>query len=372
MSRNEKDFGRNKLISRKKEAAMKKGHYWRLLLSVGLVLSIQFGILSFASAAVNWRMPVLWAKGSYYYEINGPEFANLVKKMSNGEMNITPFGPGEIVKALDQGDALSRGTFEIMFWHDGYWTGRDTALGYFGYMPFANMNYDDFDYWFWQEGGVELVREYYRKANIHYIGNIGYSDLEPLFSKKPVTKMEDFKGLKMRSSGIALSFFKHMGASVVALGGDETYEALSRGVIDAVEHTPASMMLDMGIQEVTKYAIEPLAHQPYTNVAYYAYAPAWDKLPAHLKEIIFVATRQIYTRLRNESRKRETEAKKFLQGKGMQFIMLSQKEQEKMRNLAQDLWKQHAKETPFAHATIKSLTDFLKKEGRLQKDWKLD
>ncbi len=351
---------------------MKRRKLLKLLVCVGLIVAVQLATISMASAAVNWRMPCFWAKGSYYYTINGPEFADLVKKMSNGEMNITVFGPGELVKALDQVDAISRGTFEMMVWHDGYWAGKDIGIGYYGYIPFAKMTYDDFDYWMQEEGGLEMAREFYSKSNIYYIGGGGYNDLEPVFSKKPINKLEDFKGLKMRSSGVALSFFKEMGASVVALGGDETYEALSRGVIDAVEHTPSSMMLDMGIHEVTKYAVEPMAHQPFTNIAYYANAEAWKKLPDHLKAVVTAATRVQYLRLRNESHKKEPEAKKFLISKGMKFISFPQKEQDRMAAVAQKLWKVHAKQTPFAGKVIKSMTDYLKKEGRLPANYKLD
>jgi len=84
------------------------------LASIVFVLSfVTFGTSYAESKVYRWKFPVFWDKGSYYWEINGPEFAELVKEMSNGQLILTPFGPGEIVSALDQADALSRGTFEI-------------------------------------------------------------------------------------------------------------------------------------------------------------------------------------------------------------------------------------------------------------------
>jgi len=135
---------------------------------------------------------------------------------------------------------------------------------------------------------------------------------------------------------------------------------------------PLRLMLDMGIHEVTKYAVEPMAHQPFTNIAYYANAEAWKKLPDHLKAVVTAATRVQYLRLRNESHKKEPEAKKFLISKGMKFISFPQKEQDRMAAVAQKLWKVHAKQTPFAGKVIKSMTDYLKKEGRLPANYKLD
>ncbi len=345
----------------------------KLLLSAGLVVILLFVTFSTVNAKViRWKMPVLWAKGTNYYKIQGPDFCELVKNMSGGQFIITPFGPGEISKALDYGDGVSKGTFEMALWHDGYWAGRDMGLGYMGYLPFGPLDFDDFKYWFWEEGGVELVRAFYEKLDIYYLGVGGYSDLEPVFSKKPIRSVADFKGIKMRSSGVALSFFKNLGASVVALGGDQTYEALARGVIDAAEHTPASMMRDMGIHEVTEYVIEPIAHQPYTNVAYYVHAAAWKKLPDNFKAILSSAAIVIAESLKNKSRKSEFTVKKELQEKGMKFIWLPEEEQKKMSKIAEKLWKEHAKKSPFAYKIIKSQTDFLKKAGRLPKDWSLD
>lgn len=346
-----------------------------ILCSTGIVLLLVLTVLSnvcFAADVVRWKMPVLWAKGTDYYKVNGPEFCDLVNKMSDGKFIITPFGPGEIAAALDYGDGISKGTFEIALWHDGYWAGRDKGLGYLGYLPFGQLNFDDFKYWFWEEGGAELVRDYYDKLDIYYLGVGGYSDLEPVFSKVPINSIEDFKGIKMRSSGVALSFFKNLGVSVVALGGEQTYEALSRGVIDAAEHTPASMMFDMGVHEVTEYVIEPIAHQPYTNVAYFVNKNAWEKLPDNFKAILSSAAIEIAERLKNRSRKSEFEVKEKLKAKGMKFIWLSEEDQKKMSTIAETLWKEHAKESPFAYEIIKSQTDFLKKAGRLPMDWSLD
>ena len=53
-------------------------------------------------------------------------------------------------------------------------------------------------------------------------------------------------------------------------------------------------------------------------------------------------------------------------------IWLPDEEQKKMSKIAEKLWKEHAKKSPFAYKIIKSQTDFLKKAGRLPKDWSLD
>jgi len=319
-----------------------------------------------------WKMPVLWAKGSGYYQYSGPDFCNNVNEMANGELIITPYGPGELASALEYGDIVSQGAVELAMWHCGYWAGRETALGYQGYVPGAPMKYWDYDCWFWTGGGVELVREFYDAVNIHYVGNHGYSDLEPVFSKKPVNGVADFDGLKMRSSGLALTYFNVMGAVTVALGGDECYEALARGTLDAAEHTPAAMMKDMGIHEVTKYIIDPMPHQPYTVINYIANMDAWNELPAHLQEIVFTATRYSATRLHEKSHMDELAAYAFFEEQGMIRIMWSAEEQAKLIDVAMELWrKDYAEGSDYTKRTIKSVVDYMKEDGLLPADFEL-
>ena len=57
--------------------------------------------------------------------------------------------------------------------------------------------------------------------------------------KKPVAKVEDMKGLKFRTVGLAVDIFTEMGAAVNPLPGGEIVPALDRGLIDAAEFNNA-------------------------------------------------------------------------------------------------------------------------------------
>ena len=54
-----------------------------------------------------------------------------------------------------------------------------------------------------------------------------------LHSKKPVYKMEDLKGLKIRSYGFNARVAKMLGGVPVAMPQNSVYEALQKGVVDA-------------------------------------------------------------------------------------------------------------------------------------------
>ena len=58
--------------------------------------------------------------------------------------------------------------------------------------------------------------------------------------KKPITKAEDFKGLKFRTVGISIDVFTALGAAVNALPGGEIVPAMDRGLLDAAEFNNAT------------------------------------------------------------------------------------------------------------------------------------
>jgi hypothetical protein len=107
-----------------------------------------------------------------------------------------------------------------------------------------------------------------------------------LFSNKRATKMEDFKGMRVRTPGWYMDIMNNLGASVSPLPGGEVYLALERGVIDAAEFSSPAINYPMGFDEITKYAIQPGVHQPGIQCALFFNKDAYDKLPDDLKWII--------------------------------------------------------------------------------------
>lgn len=73
-------------------------------------------------------------------------------------------------------------------------------------------------------------------------------------SKRPITKMEDLKGLKIRTmqNPMHIAMFKALGANPTPLSYSELYTALQQGVVDGQENGPVQIV-DARIEEVQKY-----------------------------------------------------------------------------------------------------------------------
>ena len=73
-----------------------------------------------------------------------------------------------------------------------------------------------------------------------------------MLTVRPVTKLEDIKGMKMRGpNAIYISMFNHLGAAGTTMDWNEIYTAMQTKVIDGMEASP-SMINSMKFQDIAK------------------------------------------------------------------------------------------------------------------------
>src|SRR5437660_9305357 len=104
--------------------------------------------------------------------------------------------------------------------------------------------------------------------------------------KKPITKPDDFKGLKFRTVGISIDLFTGMGAAVNALPGSEIVPALDRGLIEAAEFNNATSDRILGFPDVSKTCMLQSYHQSAEQFEILFNKTKFDALPEKMKAII--------------------------------------------------------------------------------------
>jgi TRAP-type C4-dicarboxylate transport system substrate-binding protein len=104
-------------------------------------------------------------------------------------------------------------------------------------------------------------------------------------STKPIRRLEDLKGLKIRALGGVVPVFKALGATPVAIPLPEVYEALQRGTIDGFTGVPYHLVAAFKFYEVTKYILN-IGAGIYTAGSLYMNLDVWNKLPDDIKTII--------------------------------------------------------------------------------------
>ena len=185
-------------------------------------------------------------------------WAQKIKKDTNGRVEITVYGAGSLIKHGEFCDATVTGVTDMaygMLNEDMSRFGLDTGLCLAGLeWPQAWPNVDI---------RMRVYNELRRKFPI--IGE-KQKDVEVLFDivmapfvfhspKKAVRTPKDIKGLRVAATGWYVTLAKVLGAVPVALGGPERYMALEKGVIDGSWDLYAGMFA-MKIIEVTNNYVE--------------------------------------------------------------------------------------------------------------------
>ncbi len=313
-----------------------------------------------ADDKITWKMATVWPEGTIFQK-QGPEyFADLVNKMSNGRLQIKVHGAGHLVGALEVLDATKMGT--IACYHGGavYWMGKMPAAPLFCTYPFT-MEPIPYLSWMYHGGGMALYQKLYKDYNVGIALPCGILPIENLaWANKPIKTMEDFKGLKFRTSGWWGEILSKAGASVVMLPAGEVYESLQRKVIDAGEFSIPSMDKDLAFYEIAKYVLGPGVHQITTMLEIVINEKYWKALPPDLQEVVKAASQATTLNMLTNLINSDMAALEFLKGKGVEFFRLTPDVQKALQKQAYELIDQKAEKDAFTKEVWESQKAFMK------------
>jgi TRAP-type C4-dicarboxylate transport system substrate-binding protein len=266
-------------------------------------------------------------------------FLDMVKKRSQGRLIIDWRGGPEIIKASDQPEALKTGAIDMILW---------AAFGYLKSHVACAEAEGLSDYAAWEErktGAFDLWSEILKKnLNAKYLGKAWSLSPFTIYTRKPISKIEDFKGLKLRVMPLYIPFIKALGAAPITLPLTEIYTALERGVVDGF------MFLDYGItgfgvQEVVKHKIYPPVFQQET--ATLINMDVWNKIPKDLQDLlmdVFVDFEYVSAAYLLQLKNDEW---RICEKAGMNIINLPPEDAKKFRKIAYDAtWEVVIKDSP--------------------------
>ncbi|MCE2990017.1 MAG: TRAP transporter substrate-binding protein [Burkholderiales bacterium] len=236
---------------------------------------------------VNLRFQSTWPAKDIFHEYAN-DFAKRVNDMSSGKLKIEVLPSGSVVRAFDLIDAVSKGTLDGGHGVVAYWFGKQKAVALWGSGPAFGMDPNMVLAWHYYGGGRALLEELYKGLNLDVQSFVyGPMPTQPLgWFKKPVTKVEDLKGLKYRTVGLAVDLFTEMGAAVNPLPGAEIVPAIDRGLLDAAEFNNASSDRTLGFPDVSKNCMLQSFHQASENFEILFNKTKYNALPSELKAII--------------------------------------------------------------------------------------
>ena len=160
-----------------------------------------FPMISTAQAVTSLRFQSTWPSKDIFHEY-ALDFAKKVNDMTGGELKIEVLPAGAVVPAFGLLDAVSKGTLDGGHGVLGYHYGKQNALALWGSGPAFGMDANMLLSWHKYGGGKELLAKLYNSIGITTCVSFLYGPMatQPLgWFKKPITKVDDFKGLKFRT-----------------------------------------------------------------------------------------------------------------------------------------------------------------------------
>ena len=222
-------------------------------------------------------------------------FADDVRALTNGTLNIEVLPAGAVVGVKETLDAVDKGLVEGGFAWTHYWSGKHPAAMLFGSpVAGAGVGIDNIAFvsWFQYGGGKELYDELWDEMGVNVKGFM----LQPVgpealgWFKEPITSMDDFRKYRFRTPpGIPGQTYKDIGVASVAMGGGDILPALEKGTIDAAEWCCPKPDSVFGFQKVLKHYYLQGLHQVVVNADMYINGDVYEDLSDHQKKALEVA-----------------------------------------------------------------------------------
>ena len=226
-------------------------------------------------ARIKWRVPVVFQTTLPVLGDNPVYVADIIRRASNGAVQLDLFEPGEIVPAFSVTDAVRDRKVEAGYVWLGYDQGKIPASPLVSAVPFG-MEPWEYSAWWYEAGGRELTEKLYAPHNIHpiYCGMTG-PETAGWFRTK-IESLDDIAGLKIRFAGLGGKVIERLGASVTMIPGGEIFQALEKGAIDASEFALPVVDQTLGFNRVAKFNYYPGWHQPFTASHMVVNIEAWN------------------------------------------------------------------------------------------------
>ena len=266
-------------------------------------------------------------------------FAELVETKSGGRLKVTVFPGGALGSDQANVSALQGGTLEMASMNSGIFASivKDFAIYDF---PFLFGNAKEADAVVDGAFGKSL------HAKLEEKGLVGLAYFELGFreitnSKRPIAKVEDIAGLKLRviPNPINVDWVSALGANPTPLPFPELYAALEQKAVDGQEN-PVATILGAKLFEVQKYMT--LTNHQYNPQSVVVSKKFWDSLAAPDKQALQDAATEAARYQREQSRSAAAGILENLKKNGMQVTELPASEIAKLRDKMKPVIAKHS------------------------------
>src|SRR5689334_14689437 len=324
-----------------------------------------------AQGPINMRFQSTWPSKDIFHEY-ALDYAKKVNDMTGGDLKIEVLPAGAVVPAFGLLDAVSKGVLDGGHGVLVYSYGKNTALALWGSGPGYAMDANMLLAWHKYGGGKQLLEKIYSQIGADVV-SFPYAPLysQPLgWFKKPMSKPEDFQGLKYRTVGISIDLFTAMGAAVNALPGGEIVAAIDRGLLDAAEFNNASSDRALGFADVSKICMLQSYHQNSEQLEISFNKTKFKALPPKMQALIESGVEAASQDMQWKAIDRNSQDYITLQTQDkVRFFKTPDSILKKQLELYDEITKKYIASNPLFKEIIQSQLDFAKRAVRWENDY---
>jgi TRAP-type C4-dicarboxylate transport system substrate-binding protein len=276
-------------------------------------------------------------------------WAKEIEKLTNNKVQITVFPGGTLTKAPQCYDGVVKGISDLGFSLFAYTRGRFPVMAAVD-LPMGYPN-----------GLVasRVAEEFEKTFNPKELSDVKVLYLHAhgpglLHTKKPVKKLEDLKGMKIRATGLSSKIVEALGGVPVAMSQGETYEALKKGVVEGT-FGPMEVLKGWKQAEVIKYTTECYSVGYTTTFFVVMNLDKWNALPADTKKI-FDEVSSKYTDIHGKVwDSTDEEGRKYTLSLGNEIIPLSDEESARWRRAVEPVINDYIATTPDGNKYVEKI-----------------
>jgi TRAP-type transport system periplasmic protein len=307
--------------------------------------------------AMKLRLSTIWP-AQHPFSKMFDQWGKDVEKATEGRITVTVFAANTLSPPMQVYDNTAKGVVDV---------GTNLLAYSPGRLPLSEVLQQPLGY---KNGyqATKLANEYYKKFKPKEFDDVQVMFLHGaapgfIFTKRPATSVGDIKGLRIKANAENADIVRNLGGSPVTIPVSETYDALSRGLVDGCLF-PIEALQGFKIGEVVRTVLEQYSSSYMTSMyaimnkdKWNAISPADQKAIEKINEEYIEKTGKLWVELDNQ-------AMAFAKSKGVTFVPVSKEDEAASAAKMQPILDEYVKVTKAkglpGDAALKFAQDFLK------------
>ena len=290
-------------------------------------------------------------------------WADKVRLMTNGEINIKVHGAGDFVPPFEVFGAVSTGAIPMGFDWIGYWAESIPVANLVGSMPFGPTP-DIALGWMFEGGGLEIIQKAYDPHGVKVVPcHLVVPEAGGWFNRE-INTVEDVKGLNMRIAGLGGQALARLGANTQLVPAGEIYVSLETGRIDAAEFSAPQLDKGFGFQGVVKSYYFPGWHQPSSWDSIIINMDVWNGFTEEQQAILVEACKANITENMADQLNAQIEAVEEIEAAGVEIKRFPDEVLVAFRDAANEVMQEEAEKDPIFKEAYESLTAYIERTSR--------